>query len=79
MKLIAVRHGETEWNRERRDMGQLDSPLTTRGVRQAEALAGSFIWTHLFLIFIFDRFLLLLSGLLHLNPGGIESPSLVFV
>lgn len=40
MKLIAVRHGETEWNRERRDMGQLDSPLTTRGVRQAEALAA---------------------------------------
>jgi probable phosphoglycerate mutase len=40
VKLIAVRHGETEWNLERRDMGQLDSPLTERGVRQAEALAA---------------------------------------
>ncbi len=40
MKLIAVRHGETEWNVERRDMGQLDSPLTARGVRQAQALAS---------------------------------------
>lgn len=39
MLLIAVRHGETEWNVEGREMGQLDSPLTTRGVRQAEALA----------------------------------------
>jgi probable phosphoglycerate mutase len=39
MRLIAVRHGETEWNRERREMGHLDSPLTARGVEQANALA----------------------------------------
>jgi probable phosphoglycerate mutase len=39
MRLIAVRHGETEWNRERREMGQLDSPLTERGLLQADALA----------------------------------------
>ena len=38
MMLIAVRHGETEWNVEHREIGQLDSPLTDRGVRQAEAL-----------------------------------------
>ena len=38
MLLIAVRHGETEWNLERREMGQLDSPLTVRGFQQAEAL-----------------------------------------
>jgi len=36
--LIAIRHGETEWNLERREMGQLDSPLTPRGIRQAEAI-----------------------------------------
>jgi broad specificity phosphatase PhoE len=38
MKLIAIRHGETEWNVQGREMGQLDSPLTRRGVQQAEAL-----------------------------------------
>lgn len=40
MKLIAVRHGETEWNVEGREMGQLDSRLTQRGAEQAKALAG---------------------------------------
>lgn len=38
MILIPVRHGETEWNLQKREMGQLDSALTARGVRQAEAL-----------------------------------------
>ena len=36
--LIAIRHGETEWNLERREMGQFDSPLTKRGIQQAEAI-----------------------------------------
>lgn len=39
MKLIVVRHGETEWNVQGREMGQLDSPLTARGIQQAKALA----------------------------------------
>ncbi len=39
MRLIAIRHAETEWNRVGREMGQLDSPLSERGVAQAEALA----------------------------------------
>ena len=39
MWLIAVRHGETIWNAEGKELGQLDSPLSERGVRQAEALA----------------------------------------
>ena len=38
MKLIAVRHGETEWNVELREMGHLDSALTPLGIQQAEAL-----------------------------------------
>ena len=39
MRLIAVRHAETEWNLAGREMGQLDSPLTARGREQAESLA----------------------------------------
>ena len=31
-------HGETEWNRERRFQGQLDSPLTEHGVQQARRM-----------------------------------------
>ncbi len=34
-----VRHGETEWNLAGRQQGHLDSPLTPRGIRQANALA----------------------------------------
>jgi RimJ/RimL family protein N-acetyltransferase len=31
--ILLVRHGETEWNRERRNQGRFDSPLTERGYR----------------------------------------------
>lgn len=39
-KLIIVRHGETQWNVENREMGQLDAELTPRGLAQAEQLAA---------------------------------------
>jgi broad specificity phosphatase PhoE len=39
MKAFVARHGETEWNLVGREMGHLDSPLTARGLQQAEALA----------------------------------------
>jgi probable phosphoglycerate mutase len=32
-----LRHAETEWNRDKRIQGQVDSPLTARGRRQAES------------------------------------------
>ncbi|SFV67094.1 Phosphoglycerate mutase family [hydrothermal vent metagenome] len=35
-KIILVRHGETKWNVEGRYQGQLDSPLTERGIKQAK-------------------------------------------
>lgn len=38
MEIYLLRHGETIWNRQRRMQGRLDSPLTLKGVRQAEAM-----------------------------------------
>jgi probable phosphoglycerate mutase len=35
-RIILIRHGETEWNVEGRYQGQLDSPLTKRGKKQAK-------------------------------------------
>ncbi len=37
--IIAVRHGETEWNKIEKQQGHLNSDLTGLGVRQAEAMA----------------------------------------
>jgi broad specificity phosphatase PhoE len=38
--IYLVRHGQTEFNRERRIQGRFDSPLTELGERQARAVAG---------------------------------------
>ena len=37
--IIVVRHGETEWNRDKIFQGQLDSPLSELGIKQAQAVA----------------------------------------
>lgn len=37
-KLYAVRHGEAEYNRDNLVMGTVDSPLTSKGIAQAEAI-----------------------------------------
>ena len=39
MRMIIVRHGESEWNRIHRYQGQIDTALSDLGLRQAEALA----------------------------------------
>lgn len=36
--ILLVRHGQTEWNLQKRFQGRLDSPLTPRGVMQAQWL-----------------------------------------
>ena len=36
--ILLVRHGETEWNVQRRIQGRFDSPLTERGIAQARAV-----------------------------------------
>ena len=40
--LLLVRHGETDWNAERRWQGHADVPLNERGREQARRLADSF-------------------------------------
>jgi 2,3-bisphosphoglycerate-dependent phosphoglycerate mutase len=39
--LILVRHGETDWNLERRWQSDADRPLTARGLEQAEQAAAA--------------------------------------
>ncbi len=39
MKITFVRHGETDWNKAGRIMGQTDLPLNETGLKQAEEIA----------------------------------------
>jgi 2,3-bisphosphoglycerate-dependent phosphoglycerate mutase len=45
-ELYLIRHGETEWNIENRFQGQLDSPLSENGIRQAERLGEALSSVH---------------------------------
>ncbi len=40
-RIVAIRHGETAWNRETRMQGQLDIALNANGLRQARSLAAA--------------------------------------
>ena len=39
MKIYLVRHGQTDWNRQRRIQGQQDVDVNEQGILQAEKLA----------------------------------------
>src|SRR3981081_4345324 len=39
-RLLLVRHGESTWNAARRTQGQLDPPLSDRGMAQAHEVAN---------------------------------------
>ena len=51
MRLILVRHGESDWNRTGRYQGQEDAPLSELGLRQAEALANRLRHEHIHAIY----------------------------
>ena len=52
--LLLARHGETDWNHERRWQGHADRPLTPRGAEQAHLLAARLVGTELDAIYASD-------------------------
>ena len=38
MKIYLTRHGQTQWNKEKRFQGTMDSPLTEKGIADAKKL-----------------------------------------
>lgn len=53
-ELYFVRHGQTEWNRQRRLQGIMDSPLTREGLQQAGKVAGRLSGIHFDAIYSSD-------------------------
>jgi len=52
--IFACRHGETEWNLIEKQQGHLNSPLTSKGVLQAQLLADGLIDRHIDILFSSD-------------------------
>lgn len=54
MRLILVRHGETDWNTAGRYQGQADPPLNAKGRAQAQTLALDLMNSHIDAIYSSD-------------------------
>ena len=46
MKIYLVRHGETDWNNEKRLQGWADISLNAKGVKEAEVVAEKLMDVH---------------------------------
>jgi probable phosphoglycerate mutase len=75
MEIFAIRHGETEWNLEGREMGHLDSPLTQRGLTQVDALAQRMASLSLDLVYSSDLERALRSAEIIANACGLPLES----
>lgn len=54
IKIVLVRHGQTEWNSTGRYQGQSDVPLSAAGLEQADKLAAGFPLDHIDIIYSSD-------------------------
>ena len=53
-RVLAIRHGETAWNRDKRIQGQLDIPLNARGEAQAQRRAAALASEHIDAVYSSD-------------------------
>jgi Fructose-2,6-bisphosphatase len=71
MRLILVRHGETDYNRDGLALGQGDAPLNETGVRQAAALEFALASEKIAAIYASPRSRTLATATAIANPHGL--------